>query len=163
MVAGVSEWVCGCVGVVCRVRCLGVMLTIRMSEEDRCGQWLCISIFIADARVVHLVSGALDSPQQRRFTMDGGGLARLTRTFTCASRMMTTCHTTTLTAVRDQRHGRLVGLVDNEIGRFLEGFSSASPIQFLTNEAVALSLLALKLSGHCRRRCNMEQQTLRWQ
>lgn len=57
--------------------------------------------------------------------------------------MMTTCHTTTLTAVRDQRHGRLVGLVDNEIDRFLEGFSSASPIESLTNEAVALSLLIL--------------------
>lgn len=89
-----------------------------------------ISRFIADACAVHLGSGALNSPQQRRFTVGGGVLARLTRTFTCASRMMTTCHTTTPTAVRDQRHGRLVGLVDNEIGHFLEGFSSASPIEF---------------------------------
>lgn len=61
MVAGSSECVCVCICVcVCRRRCLGVevlllTLTVGSSQEDRCGQWLCISVFIADACVVHLV------------------------------------------------------------------------------------------------------------
>lgn len=39
-------------------------------------------VILANACVVHLGRGVPDSPQQRRFIMGGGGLARLTCTFT---------------------------------------------------------------------------------
>lgn len=39
-------------------------------------------LILANACVIHLGRGVPNSPQQRRFIMGGGGLARLTCTFT---------------------------------------------------------------------------------
>lgn len=100
-------------------------------------------LILANVCGVHLGSGVPNSPQQRRFIVDGGGLARLTCTFTSASCTMTTCHTTTFTGTTVQWHGRLAGLVDKKTNYSLEGFSPASSIESLTNEATALSLLGL--------------------